>query len=602
MDLMLYPIVLPIAVGLLCLAMPRRAKGIVERTALIVSITIFGLTVFLFSQKPLHWMWDANRFLRLDNLSGFVLLAVGLFGFLIVLYSIVFMRDKIYSNIYYAYLLCTIGIASGIVLANDLVLLAVFWGLSGLTLYLMIGIAGAGASAAAKKALVIVGGADSLMILGIAIVWFLMGSFTIDRISLPVVGLLPVIAFLCLAIAAFAKVGAMPFHSWIPETAEKSSIAVTAFLPASLDKLLGIYLLARITMDLFIMDKTLGLLLMIVGSLTIVAAVMMALVQNDLKRLLGYLVVAGAGYMVLGLGTGTPAGIAGGLFYLLNSAIWTACLFLSAGAVEDRANTTDLERLGGWGPVMPITFVVCLVSGLAISGIPPFNGFVSKWMIYQGLIELGRGGDGLWFVWLVAAMFGSALTLACIIRLIHATFLGQVARMPDEVRDANSEVSPSMWLPMIVLAGLCVVFGVFAYAVPLKHLIIPAVPGVSYLGFWSPGLATLLIVVGVLAGVVIYFVGRASNVKESEAFIGGELLREGMRVSGVDFYRTIRDFGLFGNAYKGAERSLFDIYDLGGRFLFYFVQGLRRIHSGILPTYLSWMLVGFTVLLFVFMG
>ena len=122
-----------------------------------------------------------------------------------------------------------------------------------------------------------------------------------DKIHLAVSGSeLAVIAFLCLAVASFAKAGAMPVHTWIPDCAEKAPIPVTAFLPASLDKLLGIYLLARIAMDFFVMNKAMGMVLLIVGAVTIIAAVMMALAQSNLKRMLGYLAVSSAGYMFLG--------------------------------------------------------------------------------------------------------------------------------------------------------------------------------------------------------------------------------------------------------------------------------------------------------------
>ena len=155
---------------------------------------------------------------------------------------------------------------------------------------------------------------------------------------------------------------------------------------------------------------------------------MMALVQHDLKRLLGYHAVSQVGYMVLGIGTGSPVGIAGGLFHMLNHAIYKSCLFFGGGAVEKSAGTTDLENLGGLARSMPVTFGTFLVASLAISGVPPLNGFASKWMIYQGIIESARGGGHLWVLWLVAAMFGSALTLASFMKVVHAVFLGQPSR------------------------------------------------------------------------------------------------------------------------------------------------------------------------------
>ena len=443
------------------------------------------------------------------------------------------------------------------------------------------------------------------MLLGIILIWLKVGpetsifSLPMDGISIPLVGGVAIAAYLCLAIASFAKAGAMPFHTWIPDMAETAPLSVTAFLPASLDKLLGIYLLARISMHLFVMNQAMGLVLLIVGAVTIIAAVMMALVQHDLKKLLSYHAVSQVGYMVLGIGTLNPVGMAGGIFHMLNHAIYKGCLFLCAGGVEHQAKTTNLDKLGGLARVMPITFVTCLIAALSISGIPPFNGFVSKWMVYQGVIEAGTGqglGARLWILWLIAAMFGSALTLASFMKLIHATFLGQSS---TKNRKARSEVSWTMWLPMGILAGLCVIFGVFAYRTALKTFILPAVPGVSFLGIWSPGLATLLIILGLVIGAIIYRLGNLrKSLREDAPYIGGEVLPAEVRVTGVDFYNTIKDFALFKWVYRKAEEKLFDIYDLGKNFVNIFTKGLQKIHTGVLTTYFSWILVGLVILLF----
>ncbi len=599
MNLLHYLIVIPFIVGLLCLVVPKKLSKLRDLLAIGGGLATFYFTIVSFLRKPVEWFYNNLLLLRVDNLSGFILLAIGLFGVLIVIYSLKFMAGKERLNEYYTYLLWTIGGACGAILANNLILLLVFWGILGLTLYLLIGIGGPEATSAAKKTFIIVGGSDSLMILGIGIIWFLTGSFQMDNISIYLTGLLPTIAFISLAIASFAKAGAMPLHTWIPDCAEKAPIPVTAFLPASLDKLLGIYLLGRIAMDIFVMNKAMGTLLLIVGAVTIIAAVMMALVQHDLKKLLSYHAVSQVGYMVLGIGTGNPIGIAGGIFHMLNHAIYKSCLFLTGGAVEHRTQTTNLNRLGGLAKLMPITFVTFLIAALSISGVPPFNGFVSKWMVYQGIIELGKGGDKLWIIWLVAAMFGSALTLASFMKLIHSVFLGSPSPSIHQPRLKRNEVSFAMWLPMAILAGLCVIFGVFAYKVPLKNLIIPAVPGVSFLGFWSPGLTTLLIIIGIILGVIIYWLGNIKGLRTDTTYVGGEIIPQESRVTGVDFYDTIKDLGILKGIYKKAEKKFFDIYDQGARVIFLFTKGLKKIHTGLLTTYLIWVLMGTVILFFV---
>ena len=208
------------------------------------------------------------------------------------------------------------------------------------------------AAASAKKALIIIGGTDALMIFGIGLIWRLTGSFTMGGVSIALNGALPCIAYTSLAIASFAKAGAVPFHSWLPDVAEHGPASVTAYLPASLDKLLGIYLLARISLNLFVMNGISNTMLLVVGAITIIFAVAIALVQHDFKRLLGYHAVSQVGYMILGIGTANPVGIAGGLFHMLNNALYKSCLFLGAGAVEKRTGTSDLSDLGGLSKYM----------------------------------------------------------------------------------------------------------------------------------------------------------------------------------------------------------------------------------------------------------
>jgi len=596
MNLVLYLIIIPSIVGLFCLVIPRKLSKLIEWLAIGGSLSTLYFAVLGFLRKPVEWFYGNLLLLRIDNLSGFILLATGLFGFLTILYSLKFMAGKGRLNEYYAYLLWTIGGACGAILANNLVVLLVFWGFLGLTLYLLIGIGGPEAASVAKKAFIIVGGSDCLMILGIGIIWFLAGSLQMDDIGVQLLGPLPTIAFILLAIVSFAKAGVMPLHTWIPDMAMSAPASITGFLPGSLDKLLGIYFLARISMDIFIINEPIGKFLLVFGAVTIVGGVMMALVQHDLKRLLAYHAVSQAGYMVLGIGTGNPIGIAGGLFHMLNNAIYKFGLFLSGGAVESKAQTTDLDKLGNLARLMPVTFFTCLLASLSISGVPPFNGFVSKWMVYQGVIELARRGDKFWIIWLVAAMFGSALTLASFMKLIHSVFLGSPSRgTPSSPRKRN-EVSFTMWFPMAILATLCVVFGVFAYRVPLKNLILSAVPGVYFPGFWSPGLASLLILIGIVLGLVIYWLGNIRSLRTDIAYVGGEIVPGESRVTGVDFYDTIKDLRALKEIYKHAEDKIFDIYEQGTRLVFFFIRGLRKIHSGVLPIYLFWSLFGMLII------
>ena len=135
---------------------------------------------------------------------------------------------------------------------------------------------------------------------------------------------------------SFTKAGAFPFHTWVPDYAKSAPASSSAYLPASLDKLLGIYFLARITTGMFILNEWLTLLLLSIGVISIITAVMMALVQHNYKRLLGFHAVSQVGYMILGFGLGSVIGVAAGLFHMINNALYKSGLFLSAGCVEYR--------------------------------------------------------------------------------------------------------------------------------------------------------------------------------------------------------------------------------------------------------------------------
>ncbi len=600
MNPLLYPIVIPIILGTICVLIPRKVKLIREFLALVGSAGTFGWVIWLFTQKPLDWTYNGSLLFRLDDLSSFILMASGLFGFLITVYSIRFMQGKEKLSTYYGSLLWTIGAACGALLANHLIVLLIFWGFLGITLYLLVLTGGDAAAPAAKKTLVIIGASDALILLGIGFIYVLTSSFEMNKILMPFDGTLVYFAFILLALGAFAKAGAMPLHTWIPDVAETAPIPITAYLPAALDKLLGIYLLGRMCLNLFEMSGGMNLFLMIVGAVTIIAAVMMALIQHDLRRLLAYHAVSQVGYMVLGIGTGNPIGIAGGLFHMLNHSIYKACLFLSGGAVQHRTGTTDLDKLGGLGKRMPLTFISFLIAAFAISGVPPFNGFVSKWMVYQGLVELGTSGDKLWIIWLVAAMFGSGLTLASFMKLTHTTFLGVPSKLTSS--DKVKEVGFGMTFPMMVLALLCVVFGIFAFSIPLKHFLLPSVPGISYLGLWAPGLATIMILLGLFVGFLIYLAGNLKGIREADTFIGGERLPVEARVTGTGFYNTIREMGGLQRIYNWAEAKFFDIYDQGSRFALSVAGLFQKAHTGVLTTYMMWVFIGMVVLLVVLMG
>jgi len=385
---------------------------------------------------------------------------------LIAVYSSVFMKRAARAKQFYAYFLFSIGLVNGAALADNLAALLFFWEGLLITLFGMIAIGRSGAFKTATKMFVIVGASDLCLMAGMAMCMWMCGTLTISKIHVAPGGFAS-LAFILLMIGAIAKAGSMPFHTWIPDAAIDAPLPFMAILPAALEKLIGIYFLARISLDLFTLERGswLSTLLMSVGSITILLAVMMALIQKDYKRLLSYHAISQVGYMVLGIGTLVPAGIVGGLFHMLNNALYKSGLFLTGGAVEREAGTTDLEKIGGLGAKMPVTFLCFVITAASISGVPPFNGFFSKELVYDGALERG-------FIFYLAALAGSFFTAASFLKLGHAAFLGTLKEECRGVREAPL----AMLAPMILIAVTCAAFGLWS-AFPLGRFIEPMVGG-----------------------------------------------------------------------------------------------------------------------------
>jgi len=215
----------------------------------------------------------------------------------------------------------------------------------------------------------------------------------------------------------------------------------------------------------------------------------------------------------------------------------------------------------------------------------------------------------MWVVWLAAAMVGSALTLASFVKVLHAVFLRKASAGLDPA--GIREVSACMWAPVATLAAACVVFGVAAHRIPLRFLIAPAVPGrMELFGIWQPGPATAALATAFLLGLLACLCAMRRKARECETYIGGEVLasthisgvtvgtERDVEVTGVDFYRTIQELPALSFFYRLAEKKVFDAYDAGSRAVFYFVEALRSVHTGVLPMYLTWVIAGLLILIY----
>ncbi|MGC9364738.1 MAG: NADH-quinone oxidoreductase subunit L [Fidelibacterota bacterium] len=592
----------PIIVAIVNMFLPVVLRKILNILALIYLLVLnfqmlqvgFGAVV-LFRQT----------ILQVDALSAFISLFIQILSFIILIFSLKGV-DKSAEKAFFVLYPLTVGFCNGVVLSTNSISLLIFWGLTGITLYLFALLGNTSDTPnSAKKTMIIVGGSDVFLILGLILVWFMnpTGSWQLFNTVIPLKGSVAYIAFIGLMIAAFAKAGVFPLHSWVPDYSKNAPVESAAFLPATLDKLLGIYLFTRIMLSIFQLPQLVYLLIITLGALTVITAVMMAMIQHNGRKLLGYHAVSQVGYMIMGIGSGSVLAIIGGLFHMINNTIYKSNLFLSLGSVEKKTGTNNLDELGGLGGVMPVTFLTALVGALAISGIPPFNGFFSKWMIYQGMLDLvkstGNSGFQIWLlVCLILAVFGSALTLASFMKFIHAIFLG---RRPEKW-DNISRAPLNQWLATGILAALCVIFGLWAIHIPIKHLILPVIHELglrapALLGYYNPVLVVLLFGVTLVLGLIIYWGVR--KVRFDDIYLGGMDALEHFRVLGTEFYNEIRRMKPLAAIYDGAEKKYFDLYDVSGKCSFAITRWFKALHNGQLQLYNLWIVLGMLILIWV---
>ncbi|MCL6613269.1 MAG: complex I subunit 5 family protein, partial [Firmicutes bacterium] len=560
MNTLLFLVAAPLVFGLLAPFLPaflRKLGGVV------LLLYNFYLTLLLFFRPAGAWTVNGVVLLEGTPLNRLMALFISLLGLLIYVYSLQGLpREDEGKSL--ALILWTTGCALGVVFSAHLLPLLIFWGLSGLVLYFYALLGGTPGAEAAKKTFLMVGGSDLFLLLGLAVLWRAGDSFRLADLRLDLTECWPRVAFFSLLLAALTKAGAFPVHTWVPAFSLHAPVEAAALLPASIDKILGVYLLFRVLNDFFVLTPPFRFVVMILGALTILVGVMMALVQHNGRKLLGYHAVSQVGYMVLGLGLGTPLGTAGGLFHLFNNAVYKTGLFLTLGAVEKKTGTADLARLGGWGRVMPLSFLAGLTCALAISGLPPLNGFVSKWLIYQSLVaETGHQTATVQIIYLaclVAAIFGSGLTLASFLKFLYTLFFGKVA--PGQT-EQKGEASPAHRLVTGILAGLCLVMGIFAFPLVVEGLLRPVVNTSVPLealvpGFYHPFTLVRLLPAGILLGGLFYLFCR--RVRVDRNYVGGQEDRPEFTVEGTRFYDPVRRLSPLAVFYRLAEQNYFDLY------------------------------------------
>ena len=605
MNYLVLSIILPVAAAVLSFLIPKNIRGAKEAIAIIGTVANAAIAYLIFRQDYTYaapWFGFGIEFsLRIYNFSAFIVASAAVFSLLITIYSAASLRDKSYAKLFYSYLLLMTGFINGAVLSDNLIVTLFFWEGLLITLFGMIAIGKRDAFKTAAKAFIIIGITDLCMMLGIALTGHLAGTFTISKITLSATGIGGA-AFMLMMIGAISKAGSMPFHTWIPDAALDAPLPFMAIVPGAVEKLVGIYFLTRLTMDMFNIEASswASYTLMITGSLTIILAVMMALVQKDYKKLLSYHAISHVGYMVLGIGTALPVGIIGGLFHMINNAIYKSCLFLTGGSVEKQAGTTDLEKLGGIGRRMPVTFACFIVTALSISGVPPFNGFFSKELVYDGALERG-------WVFYAFAVAGSFFTAASFLKLGHAAFLGKVSDGNKGVKEAPG----AMLFPMLVLAAACIVFGVFN-TVPIDGMLKPilgnSLAGSHDFSGFPANMALVAVTVAVLIAALLNHLygvnrtGRGLGAVDHIHYAPGLKEIYAYQESGYLYPYNIgrRLTYAFAHIAERCDRAINWVYDTFSVDTIYAASGaLKRLNDGSYKTYIIWSLAGAALMIFI---
>ena len=367
------------------------------------------------------WPTPIGIDLRLDPLAALLLVVINMVGLVACLYSVEYMRRYTAKHRYYSLFLLLVAGMNGAILAGDLFNLYVLMEVAAVASYGLVAFGGEHEDLEAAFKYAVLGSLSSAVILiGIGLVYGVTGTLNMAHIAHQVAqtDMSPPLLFAsALFLCGFGlKAALVPFHAWLPDAHPSAPAPVSAMLSGVLIKAIGIYVLARLIYNVFGVGEGALAMLRWLGVVSILVGNLLAAGQSDIKRLLAYSSIGQVGYIVLGLGLGTPLGLVGALYHLINHALIKSLLFLNAGTVEYVTGTRNLNQLGGLNRAMPVTGATSLVGSMSIVGIPPFNGFWSKLIIILACIQGGFHGFA------AVAVVMSVITLSYQLRMLRAFF------------------------------------------------------------------------------------------------------------------------------------------------------------------------------------
>ena len=444
----------------------RMAK---DRAPYILSLIPFSLTVFLLlSWRQVNagevfgynfdWVpgLDISAAWRLDGLSlMFAALVLGMGG-LVLVYARGYMAGMAYNGKFYTYLFLFMLAMVGLALSDNIITLFVFWELTSISSYMLIGHKHTDESSrdSAIQALVVTGAGGLALMAGLVMVAVAAGTWQISemaaRADVIAASSLAIPALVLIATGAFAKSAQAPFHFWLPN-AMSAPTPVSAYLHSATMVKAGVFLLARV-------HPTLGELwlwtplLTVVGGISMVAASWQALRETDLKRMLAYSTVSALGTMVFLIGLGHPSAIKAAITFLVAHALYKGALFMVAGSIDHGTGTRDLRMLGGLRRVMPLTALCAGLAATSMAGIPPTFGYLGKETLFTATLD----ADSFAAILTVAALAAAVLNFAIAAVVSLKPFTGVTRETPNLAHEG----SPALWGPPLLLALLGLALGV----------------------------------------------------------------------------------------------------------------------------------------------
>ncbi|MGH7984223.1 MAG: NADH-quinone oxidoreductase subunit L [Candidatus Udaeobacter sp.] len=498
----------PLASAALITLFTLRWKTVSSSISIVAVLVSFICACFVFAQSTaagaeFTWIGISGVFqvpfgLTLDPLSRTMAVLVSGVGALIHIYSLGYMRDDEGRSRYFAALSLFMFAMLGIVLANNFIMLFMFWELVGFTSYVLIGhwFYRDAAADAANKAFITTRIGDFGFMIGILMVWMATGSIVFAEIAPRMAALashstfLTVVALLVFC-GAVGKSAQFPLHVWLPDAMEGPT-PISALIHAATMVAAGVYMLVRVA---FVIQSSQTALLVVawIGTITAVMAALIATQQNDIKRILAYSTLSQLGYMVMAVGLASNDAA---MFHLFTHAFFKALLFLAAGSVIVMLHhEQNIWKMGGLSRRLPITFVTFAVGALALIGCPPFSGFFSK----DAILALAYERNTPIFA---VALFTAFLTAFYVMRMLVIVFFGKPR---SDIARESRESPPIMTVPLIVLALLATLGGFAFFA--KNFLTLPVEKEVAIV---VPVLAIVALIAGSGLAIVLYR-GRASE-------------------------------------------------------------------------------------------